>query len=193
MFTGIVQRLGRVEARRGGRLAVDAGPGRVDIGASVAVSGVCLTVVRRRGRILDFDVSPETLRLTTLGSLKPGGPVNLEPSLRPADLLGGHLVGGHVDATGRVLETRTLRDGNRRVRVSLPKPLAPLVAHKGSIAVDGVSLTVTRVAKRWFETVLIPHTLQRTTLGARRPGDAVNLEADTLARYVYNILKATRR
>ena len=188
MFTGIIQTLGRVERYRDGRLRLKARLPRLKLGASVSVNGTCLTVVARRGANLDFDLSPETLRLTNLGVLKPGDPVNLETSLKLGDGLDGHLVSGHVDAVGKVLEIEPLKDGSRRFRAALPPSLKPLIAYKGSIAVDGTSLTVTGVGKGWFETVLIPHTLKATNLGARRPGDLVNLEADVLARYVQSAL-----
>jgi len=191
MFTGIIRQLGTVDSFRGPRLRVRArlgarGAGELGkpaLGASIAVSGVCLTVVKRSAAVLDFDVSAETLRLTTLGDLEPGAPVNLEPSLRLSDFIGGHLVSGHVDARARVLEVERLPNAFTRLAVELPAPLRKLVAYKGSIAVDGVSLTVTRVSNRSFETVLIPETLSRTTLGTAKPGSRVNLEADVLARY----------
>ncbi|MBI4425735.1 MAG: riboflavin synthase [Elusimicrobia bacterium] len=191
MFTGIVRSLGRVTANARGRLRVSGRLGRLPLGASVAVNGVCLTVVRRAGGTLDFETSPETLRRTNLGALKPEDPVNLEPALRASDPIGGHWVSGHVDAPARVLESEDQPGGFRRVRISLPASLLELVAVKGSIAVDGTSLTVTGVGKGWFETVLVPHTLERTTLGARRPGDAVNLEADLLARYLQRLLRGS--
>jgi len=188
MFTGIIQVLGRVERYRDGRLRVQAKLPRPKIGASIAINGTCLTVVARNGASLDFDLSPETLRLTNLGDLKPGDPVNLETSLKVGDGLDGHLVSGHVDAVAKILESQALKDGSRRLRVGLPATLRKLVAYKGSIAVDGTSLTVTAVGKRWFETVLIPHTLKATNLGGRKRGDTVNLEADVLARYVQSAL-----
>ena len=193
MFTGIVQTLGRVERYRDGKLRLKAKLQRPRLGASVAVNGVCLTVVASRGGALDFDVSPETLRLTNLGRLAPGAPVNLETSLKLGDGLDGHLVSGHVDAVAKVLQLESLKDGSRRFRVELPAKLRPLVAYKGSIAVDGTSLTVTGVSKTWFETVLIPHTLKATNLGARKRGELVNLEADMLARYVQVSLQARRK
>ncbi len=186
MFTGIVSAAGRVLRMRDNTLELRADL-PVRLGDSVAVNGVCLTVARRAGkgasRRLGFDASGETLRLTTLGSLGAGEAVNIEPALRAGDPLGGHIVTGHVDGRGKVLLREKLRDGCLRLRVSLPPALDALVALKGSIAVDGVSLTVTAVGPRWFETVLVPHTLKETTLGARRVGAPVNLEADPLARY----------
>ena len=184
MFTGIIQTLGRVSSRRRNALSI-AAKLRARAGDSVAVNGACLTVVPplRSGR-LDFDVSDETWHLTNLGELSEGDPVNLEPALKAGDALGGHMVSGHVDARGEVLETEELPEGFRRVRVSLPPALKGLVALKGSVCVDGVSLTVTAVSPKWLETVLVPHTLAQTNLGSRKKGDAVNLEADLIARYV---------
>ena len=192
MFTGIVRMRGKVESNAGVLLRVRGGLGRLRKGSSVSINGVCLTVVRQRGNVYDFDVSPETLRLTNLGLLRPGDPVNLEPSLRASDSIGGHWVSGHVDATGKVLERRTLKDGFVLMRISLPSRIARMVAVKGSISVDGTSLTVTAVGARkggeWFETALIPETLRLTTLGVYEAGAVVNLEADLLARYLDRLL-----
>ncbi len=188
MFTGIVTHLGRLVsvAEDDGRtltVAVDFDTEEVPIGASIAHDGVCLTVITREpGRYRVF-VSPETLARTTAGDWKEGDLLNLERSLRIGDELGGHLVFGHVDAVGRVEAVEPAGD-SRILRVSMPPDLAPLVAVKGSIAVDGVSLTVNAVDREQFTVMVIPHTLDATTLGRRRPGDRVNLEADMLARYV---------
>ena len=152
-------------------------------GESVACSGVCLTVVERGGGIASFDAVPETLARTTVGSWAPGAAVNLERALAVGDRLGGHLVQGHVDAVGEVL-SRVAEGQGARLTISLPASIAPLVAEKGSIAIDGVSLTVASVGRDRFEVALIPETLARTTLGAARPGTKVNLEADVLARHV---------
>ncbi len=190
MFTGLVSDIGvveRIAPRQGGArltlrpkaLPVDA----LALGESVACSGVCLTVVERGGGLVSFDAVPETLARTTVGAWRAGSPVNLERALSLADRLGGHLVQGHVDAVGKVL-SRAAEGQGARLRVSLPAPIAPLVAEKGSIAVDGVSLTVAAVGRDWFEVALIPETLARTTLGAAQPGTAVNLEADVVARHV---------
>jgi len=190
MFTGLVADTGtveRVEPRSGGARLVlcprtipvdDLAPGE-----SVACSGACLTVVERGDGRVAFDAVPETLSRTTLGSWRPGTRVNLERALRLSDRLGGHLVLGHVDAVGRV--TRRAAEGaGARLAVSMPPEIAPLVAEKGSIAVDGVSLTVARVSRDRFEVALIPETLSRTTLGDAAEGTAVNLEADVVARHV---------
>jgi riboflavin synthase len=190
MFTGLVSDMGvveRIAPRQGGaRLTLRPKATSVDalaLGESVACSGVCLTVVERGGGLVSFDAVPETLARTTIGGWRPGTPVNLERALALHDRLGGHLVQGHVDAVGKVL-SRTPEGQGARLRVSLPASVAPLVAEKGSIAVDGVSLTVAAAGRDWFEVALIPETLARTTLGAAAPGGAVNLEADVVARHV---------
>ena len=197
MFTGIVEERGAVVAP-GARLVVRArtvGSDAVE-GDSIAVSGVCLTVVGREPEpdgevLLSFDLAPETLARTTLGDLEPGDPVNLE---RPATLLsrmGGHLVQGHVDGVGTVVEAWDVATG-REIAVDLPPGLERYVVEKGSIAVDGVSLTVTTVQDGRFGVALIPHTLAATSLGARRPGDRVNLEVDVIAKYVERLVEAVR-
>lgn len=190
MFTGLVSDMGLVERlapRQGGaRLTIRPRVLRVDdlaLGESVACSGACLTVVERGGGVVSFDAVPETLARTTLGSWRPGTKVNLERALALGDRLGGHLVQGHVDAVGEVLSRAAEGQGARLV-VSLPPALAPLVAEKGSISVDGVSLTVAAAGRDRFEIALIPETLARTTLGDAVPGTKVNLEADVIARHV---------
>lgn len=190
MFTGIIQTVGRITARepRGtdARLVIDAGTldlADVAIGDSVAVSGVCLTAIALDGTRFSADVSAETLARTTLGALRSGDAVNLEQSLRLADRLGGHLVSGHVDGIGKVVAVAD--DGvSQRWTFSAPAALMRYIAVKGSICVDGASLTVNEVAGDTFGATLIPHTLGVTTFGARKPGDAINLEVDLIARYV---------
>jgi riboflavin synthase len=190
MFTGIIQAVGRIRSRevRGGdaRLVVDAGAlalGDVAEGDSIAVAGVCLTALDIGAATFAADVSAETLRLTTLGTLAVGDPVNLEKALRLADRLGGHLVSGHVDGVGKVAAVHD--DGaSQRWEFGAPPALMRYVAVKGSIAIDGTSLTVNSVAGDRFGVTLIPHTLAATTFGARTVGDAVNLEVDLVARYV---------
>lgn len=191
MFTGIIETLGRVVARKESSLEVGAALAGAKPGHSVAVNGVCLTVTprSRKGKLV-FDVSPETWARTSLGALRPDDRVNLEPSLKLNSILGGHLVMGHVDACADILELDRLAGEFARLRVALPKALRGLVAEKGSVAVDGISLTVSAVSPGFFEAALIPETLERTNLGGRRPGDAVNLEADPLARYVRSCLEA---
>ena len=189
MFTGIVERAGAVVALElrpdGARLRVEAGPVAegVAIGDSVAVNGCCLTVVQREGAELSFDAVQETLRRTSLGRLAPRDRVNLERPLRVNGRLDGHLVQGHVDGTAALVSRR--EEGNsERFRFGLPADLLRYVVEKGSVALDGVSLTVAAVVPDGFEVVLIPHTLAVTNLGDRRPGDPVNLEVDILAKYV---------
>lgn len=194
MFTGIVTDIGTIAAleRRGGdvRLAVAVGRldlARVAIGDSIAVNGVCLTAVEVGDGRFAADVSTETLARTTLGALGVGDPVNLEPALRVGDPLGGHLVSGHVDAVGAV---RAIGDEGRGQRwwFDAPSDVLRYVAWKGSIAVDGVSLTIADLDAAGFAVALIPHTIAATTFRARRAGDPVNLEVDTIARYVERLL-----
>lgn len=182
MFTGIVQAVGRIEKLKPLQVAAGRLPiAGVQIGDSICVQGCCLTVVRKAKGRLWFDVSKETLRVTT--GLDRPGPVNLEPSLGLGDKLGGHLVTGHVDGVGRLVK----RKGSE-FTFEAPKKLARYIARKGSICIDGVSLTVNRVKGRSFEVNLIPHTLKVTTLGRLKKGDAVNLEVDLVARYVARLL-----
>jgi riboflavin synthase len=194
MFTGIVEEVGTVRelARKGDviRLAVEAAVAceGSDPGASVAVNGVCLTVVTRAAGELVFDLGPETLTRTALGQLTTGHRVNLERPLRFGGALGGHLVLGHVDGIGTV-ETVTRVESTSRVRIGLGDPaLSPLLIPQGSVAVDGVSLTVAALAGATFEVMLIPHTLTATTLQALRAGQAVNIETDVIGKYVVRSL-----
>jgi riboflavin synthase len=197
MFTGLVSDMAvveRVTPRQGGaRLTLRPAATDVDalrLGESVACSGACLSVVERGQGLVSFEAVPETLSRTTLGGWRPGTRVNLERALALGDRLGGHLVAGHVDAVGEVL-SRTAEGQGARLAVRLPPEIAPLVAEKGSIAVDGVSLTVAAVAEGRFEVALIPDTLARTTLGEAGPGTRVNLEADLMARHVARLLAAS--
>jgi riboflavin synthase len=161
---------------------------RPEVKDSIAIDGVCLTATKIDGKTVAFDVIPETLARTTLGLRSPGDAVNVEYSLRVGDRMGGHFVYGHVDATAEVL-TRTPEGQGERVRIERPAQLAPMIAEKAFIAVDGVSLTVAAVGEGWFEIALIPETLERTTLGRRPAGSRVNVEVDPLARYVVEALK----
>jgi riboflavin synthase len=190
MFTGIVRELGAIEAFDGSRLVVSAPEtaAHAAVGDSVAVAGVCLTVVEAEDGRMAFDVVPETLGRTALKYLDPGDPVNVERSLRVGDQLGGHVVQGHVDAIGLVRSV-TPEEESRRVWIDSPETVRYCV-EKGSIAVDGVSLTIAEVDDDGFEVALIPHTLQVTTLGRLEPGREVNLEADVLARHVERLLAA---
>lgn len=194
MFTGIIEEIGTVTTLDGAgatrRLEIRAGPTLEgsDVGASVAVNGVCLTVVARQRDRFAFDVGPETLARTALGRLAAGDGVNLERPLRLGAALGGHLVLGHVDGIGTV-EDVTRVESTARVRIGLPaRELEPLVVDKGSVAVDGVSLTVAAVGPGSFEVMLIPLTLQATTLGRLRRGQAVNVETDVIGKYVLRSL-----
>jgi riboflavin synthase len=191
MFTGIVRELGTVEAVDGSQLVVAAKDtaDSATVGDSVSVAGVCLTVVERGEGTLAFDVVPETLSRTALGRLEPGSSVNLESSLRVGDQLGGHVVQGHVDAVGRVRSVEPEGEG-RRVWVDAPDTVVRYCIEKGSIAVDGVSLTIATFDDEGFEVALIPHTLAVTTLGRLGPGDEVNLEADVLGKVVERLVAA---
>ncbi len=182
MFTGIIEVQGEIAEASGSVLRVKAKL-KPKLGASVAVNGVCLTVVESRGDVLRFDVGPETLARTNLGELQPGAKVNVEGSLKLGDEVGGHFVSGHVDATGKVLALKPWGKDFFLLRVELPKELRGMVVEKGSIAVDGISLTVTKAGKGDFEIMIVPHTLANTTLGTRKAGSRVNLEADPFARY----------
>jgi riboflavin synthase len=195
MFTGIVEELGTVlGVERSGdvvRLAVGSKVAREgsELGASVAVNGVCLTVVAARPAGLDFEIGPETLARTTLGRLVAGDAVNLERPLRFGAALGGHLVLGHVDGVGTV-EVATRVESTARVRIALPGPaLAPLLVPQGSVAVDGVSLTVAALDRDAFEVMVIPHTLAVTTFGRLARGQTVNLEMDVIGKYLQRSLE----
>jgi riboflavin synthase len=196
MFSGIVESIGTVDA------LVPAGTGtrvRIEtplaealtVGDSLAVNGVCLTVVRAVDGIAEADIGPETLRVTTLGGLRSGQRVNLERAVPLGGRLGGHLVQGHVDAVGTIEAVRP-DSGSVWLTVGFPPELAPYVIRKGSVAVDGVSLTVAALDAATFEIQMVPFTAQATTLGERRPGDTVNLECDMIGKYVARVLELTR-
>ncbi len=194
MFTGIVQELGAVEAidagMSGARIRIAAGLAReLGEGDSVAVEGCCLTVSSLGDGHFEADVMNQTLSLTTLGALEPGDTVNLEPPLRAGEPLGGHIVQGHVDGVGQVV-SRTPSEHWEVVEISMPATLAKYVVDKGSITVDGVSLTVVEAGEDRFTVSLIPETLTRTTLGHRRSGDRVNLETDVIAKHVEKLLSS---
>ncbi|HKV12252.1 MAG TPA: riboflavin synthase [Thermoanaerobaculia bacterium] len=198
MFTGLVVERGRLigdpepSGQGGVRLRIGHSPelsARLSIGASLAVSGVCLTVTEMGEARAAVELSPETLSRTNLGELRGGDEVNLEPALRMGDPLGGHWVQGHVDGTARVVDRRDLTD-HRVLAFSIPEDLAVFLVEKGSVTVDGVSLTVSALLPDRFEVALIPHTLEVTTLSRLAPGDRVNLEVDVLGKYVQRILAA---
>jgi riboflavin synthase len=192
MFTGIVSAVAKVVEADGKRIGIDhAGVSRrLKVGASVAVNGCCLTVVKKKGPVFFADVVPETLRRTNLGALRPGVEVNLELPLGASSTLDGHLVQGHIDATATIRSVKRVASG-REVNIDLPAALSRFVAVKGSIAVDGVSLTVAVVDKPpgTFGVALIPHTLAVTIAGEYKKGSVVNLEADVVARYVARNLR----
>jgi riboflavin synthase len=199
VFTGIVESTGTVEslsakgrATRRIVIATALPLGTIPLGGSVAVDGVCLTLVARRGRRFEADLGPETLARTTLGRRRPGDRVHLERPLRVGDPLGGHLVAGHVDGVGRVLATRAEGEA-LLLEVLAPAELSIYVVPKGSITIDGVSLTVNQVNGARFKVTLIPHTLAVTKLGGLRAGDEVNLEADLMAKHVGRMLLAWGR
>jgi riboflavin synthase len=194
MFTGIIEHLGQVSrlepVSSGQRLYVRApGLGLLKQGESLCTNGVCLTVVWQQGDELAYDLSHETLRLTSLGGLKPGQAVNLERSLAVGDRMGGHFVAGHVDGVGRVAAIAPQGDGSE-ITFEAPVALMPYIAEKGSVSVEGVSLTPWAVAGNRFTVAFIPHTLQATNLGGKQVGDPVNLEIDLLARYLRRLLDA---
>jgi riboflavin synthase len=195
MFTGIVEELGRIAAVTRGERAtevriettLDPGPD----GASLAVNGVCLTVTSRAGNLVAVTVGPETLALTTLGTLAVGDRVNLERALRLSDRLGGHLVAGHVDAVGEILRVRPVGSA-REIALRAPPEVLRYVVVKGSIAIDGISLTVNVVDDQGFGVTLIPHTIKQTTLAHKGAGARVNLEADLIGKYVEKLVAAHR-
>ncbi len=202
MFTGIVSTIGKValvdRAPKVLRLGIDSDYdlSTIEIGASIAHNGCCLTVVLADDEGADtrhfVDVAAESLAKTTLGSWRVGDRVNLERSLRVGDELGGHFVQGHVDGLGEVVDVEFFQGAGQRMRFRAPDDLSPLIAKKGSIAIDGVSLTVNEVENSTFEVMIIPHTLMATTLGKLQPGDKVNLEADMMARYAARLIEARR-
>ena len=196
MFTGIVRELGRVTAVEGGEngvrlvVAAPATAGDAAVGDSVSINGVCLTVIDAANGSLSFDAVPETLRRSSLGRLAPGHAVNLEPALRTGEPLGGHYVQGHVDGFGTIRRSDPEGDG-RRVWIDAQEELRRYLVEKGSVAVEGVSLTVAELDDRGFAVALVPHTLVATTLGTREPGDDVNIEVDVLAKYVERLVART--
>lgn len=195
MFTGIIQAVGEIRALtpQGGDMRLEIDPvslrlDKIQVGDSIAVNGCCLTVIAKHVSSFSADVSRETLRLTTLGSLAAGSPVNLEPSLTLATPLGGHLVSGHVDGVGTV-QSRREEARSVRFEIEVPEGLARYIARKGSVCVDGVSLTVNGIRNDMFDVNIIPHTLEHTVLKHWQPGARVNLEADLLARYLERLLQ----
>jgi riboflavin synthase len=197
MFTGIITDIGELVERDGGRFVIrcNYSAESIAVGASIACDGACLTATAvkpaGKGSMFDVDVSNETLSKTTLGAWQPGWRVNLERALRAGDELGGHIVSGHVDGTARIADIRP--DGeSRRFTIEVPAELARFIAPKGSVALDGISLTVNEVAENRMGCNIIPHTLTHTTLGVKKPGDVLNLEIDVFARYVVRAMELRR-
>ncbi|MEE9613512.1 MAG: riboflavin synthase [Thermodesulfobacteriota bacterium] len=194
MFTGIIEAIGTVKTveKKGtsGRITVETALdlGGVAVGDSIAVSGACLTVVALKGNTFSADVSDETLKLTTLGSAGPGERVNLELALTLSKPLGGHIVTGHVDCVGTV-ERKAEKGENLDIEVSVPREFLPQLVRKGSVAMDGISLTVAVLTDKGFRTVIIPHTIENTTLSEKRAGTKVNIETDIIGKYVERVLK----
>ena len=195
MFSGIVAEVGLVKAVEGrgeaAAFSIEASPEFTDmaIGESIAVNGVCLTVVHRHGHTFSVDVSPETLRVTNLGELRPGDGVNLERALCLNDRIGGHLVSGHVDGVGKIIDKRPEANA-LHVDMQAPKSLMRYIVPKGSIAVDGISLTVVACRPDGFQVTIIPHTAAATTIGCKGPEATVNLECDMIGKYVERVLQA---
>ncbi len=193
MFTGLVRELGRVVSLKrtpeGAQLKIEAPTvsEEASVGDSISVNGVCLTVTEVSGKVLSFDLSHETLRSTNLGQLQTDSPVNLEPSLRPTDPLGGHIVTGHVDGLGRITARRQVGQ-NLEIEIKVPEELARYMVRKGSVAVDGISLTVVDIQRDLFKVVIIPHTARVTTIGYKSVGDTVNIETDIIGKYVERFL-----
>ena len=198
MFTGIIEEVGRIEAidtrPTGARLTIackivveDATPG-----SSIAVNGVCLTALNPTTSTFEADLAPETLRRTNLGALRPGSLVNLERPLQAAGRLSGHVVQGHVDGTGEFLSFDLLGDNNWWLKILIPEELDRYIVYKGSIAIDGISLTVAAIENRVVSVTIIPHTYEQTSLRDHKPGDRVNLECDILAKYVEKMLANSR-
>lgn len=193
MFTGVIVELGEVSAvkKRGGITHFSLNSREIikdaEIGDSISVNGTCLTLVEIKGATMRFDLSDETLSSTNLGLLKPGDLVNLEPSLRADSKLGGHFVSGHVDGTGRIKSKAEIGD-TFKIDIEVPEKVIHFLVEKGSVAVDGISLTVVDILKDSFTVVIIPHTARLTTMGFKGPGDTVNVEVDIIGKYVSRFL-----
>ena len=191
MFTGIIEELGTVAALQGGYLSVSCSTVMQDLseGASIAVNGVCLTAVDLRPGSFSADLAPETLRRSNLGDLHPGSRVNLERPLAPTGRLSGHIVQGHVDGAGEFLSLEDLGGENWWLRIRVPAELDPFLVFKGSVAIDGISLTIAALEADVLSVTIIPHTYRNTTLGSYGPGARVNLECDILAKHVEKLLR----
>jgi riboflavin synthase len=198
LFTGIILEMGEILSLKkisGGAvlsLQSDHVAPESQIGDSISLNGVCLTVVRKKGKEVSFDLSDETLQRSNLGKLKKGDRINLEPSLNPTSKIGGHFVTGHIDTTGKIRLKSPLGD-MLKFEIEVPEDIADFLVEKGSVAVDGISLTVVDILKKSFTTVIIPHTAKVTTLGSKGSGDTVNIEVDILGKYVAKFLKREKR
>ena len=192
MFTGIVEASGKIVAASPARIEVSSDLADLELGESIAVNGVCLTVASLSGGSFAADISEETAGRTSLGSVSEGDPVNLERAMPAGGRFGGHIVQGHVDGVGRVKEVREL-EGSVEMSFEVPRGLERYLVEKGSVTVEGVSLTVASLGVAEFSVSLVPHTLTGTTLGSRKPGDPVNLEVDVLAKYVERLLEGQVR
>jgi riboflavin synthase len=193
MFTGIIEDKGKILKvdRRGemNRLTVEVpfDLTEVQLGDSININGVCLTVMDKKGRTISVDLSPETLQKTTFAKVREGDKVNLERALRLSDRLGGHIVTGHIDGIGNIIQ-RTIEENFLHLRIRIPQPVGQYVVQKGSIAIDGISLTVNEVQEDWIQLTLIPYTLEKTTLMDKKIGNEVNVETDILGKYVEKML-----
>jgi riboflavin synthase len=194
MFTGIIEELGTVESFEGGRLRIKCSVVRDDLaaGASIAVNGVCLTAVDLHGDSFRADLAPETIQRSNLGDLTTGSRVNLERPVTPATRLSGHIVQGHVDATGELVTLDPLGDGNYWLTIRVPAELDRYLVHKGSIAIDGVSLTIASLEGPLAGVTIIPHTYANTRLGSLQPGARVNLEVDVIAKHIEKLMGSSQ-
>jgi riboflavin synthase len=196
MFTGIIEDIGTIKAKKNSRLTLATSLKDAKIGDSVAVNGVCLTVTRisdtGKYSILYFDFSPETVSKTTIGKLAVGESVNIERALKVGDRLGGHFITGHVEAVGQVI-SKTNKGNSLIYKISLPKHLNKYVIAKGSISIDGISLTVVEIGQNYFTVAIIPHTMKETTLKDKKNGDLVNIETDMMAKYAENIFNESSK
>jgi len=200
MFTGIVEKLATVisTSHLKGKtysMCIDLGRMRnsARIGDSIAVNGVCLTVTRKRGTTVSFDVISETLKRTVLGTQIPGSRVNIERSMTLKDRISGHFVSGHIDGTGKIMKITTQRDGSIRMVIATTRKLTSMMVEKGSVALDGVSLTLVEVSDHYFSVCLIPHTLKITTLGFKKKPNLVNIEVDIVGKYVLKLARSYRK
>ena len=194
MFTGIIEEIGKVKeiAGKKGVLTLETSFSDLRTGESIAVNGVCLTISRTKNNLASFDLSPETLKKTSLGRLKIGQPVNLERALRLGDRIGGHLVTGHIDGKGKIIAVRKTGPG-KEVTILFPAEIRKYLAVKGSVAIEGISLTVAGLSGNRLSVALIPYTLNKTNLGGKRVGGEVNLEVDIIAKYVEQFSQPRRR